>query len=66
MSEERQLLRETVAALVDKHASPAAVREAAEPVLCAARLGDGGPVCLVYVNRYRRAGAPRPSARTSR
>ncbi len=28
MSEERQLLRETVAALVDKHASPAAVREA--------------------------------------
>ncbi|VEG38561.1 acyl-CoA dehydrogenase [Mycolicibacterium flavescens] len=30
MSEERQLLRETVAALVDKHASPAAVREAME------------------------------------
>ncbi|OBF97839.1 acyl-CoA dehydrogenase [Mycobacterium sp. 852002-51152_SCH6134967] len=28
MSEERQLLRETVAALVDKHASPTAVREA--------------------------------------
>ncbi|MCV7283644.1 acyl-CoA/acyl-ACP dehydrogenase [Mycolicibacterium flavescens] len=28
MSEERQLLRETVAALVDKHAPPAAVREA--------------------------------------
>jgi alkylation response protein AidB-like acyl-CoA dehydrogenase len=28
VSEERQLLRETVAALVDKHASPAAVREA--------------------------------------
>jgi alkylation response protein AidB-like acyl-CoA dehydrogenase len=28
MSEERELLRETVAALVDKHASPAAVREA--------------------------------------
>jgi alkylation response protein AidB-like acyl-CoA dehydrogenase len=28
MSEERDLLRETVAALVDKHASPAAVREA--------------------------------------
>ena len=28
MSEERQLLRETVAALVEKHASPAAVREA--------------------------------------
>ena len=28
MTEERQLLRETVAALVDKHASPAAVREA--------------------------------------
>jgi len=25
VSEERQLLRETVAALVDKHASPAAV-----------------------------------------
>ncbi|OBG98405.1 acyl-CoA dehydrogenase [Mycobacterium sp. E136] len=30
MSEERQLLRETVAALVDKHASPAAVRRAME------------------------------------
>ncbi|MEO3758359.1 acyl-CoA dehydrogenase family protein [Mycobacterium sp. B14F4] len=30
MSEERQLLRETVAALVDKHASPATVREAME------------------------------------
>jgi alkylation response protein AidB-like acyl-CoA dehydrogenase len=30
MSEERELLRETVAALVDKHASPAAVREAME------------------------------------
>ncbi|OBI72344.1 acyl-CoA dehydrogenase family protein [Mycobacterium sp. E740] len=30
MSEERQLLRETVAALVEKHASPAAVREAME------------------------------------
>lgn len=30
MSEERQLLRETVAALVDKHASPAAVRAAME------------------------------------
>ena len=30
MSEERELLRETVAALVDKHASPAAVREAIE------------------------------------
>ncbi|ULE35134.1 acyl-CoA dehydrogenase IpdE2 [Mycobacterium sp. IDR2000157661] len=30
MNEERQLLRETVAALVDKHASPAAVREAME------------------------------------
>lgn len=29
-SEERQMLRETVAALVDKHASPAAVREAME------------------------------------
>jgi len=28
MSQERELLRETVAALVDKHASPAAVREA--------------------------------------
>jgi alkylation response protein AidB-like acyl-CoA dehydrogenase len=28
VSEERELLRETVAALVDKHASPAAVREA--------------------------------------
>jgi alkylation response protein AidB-like acyl-CoA dehydrogenase len=28
MSEERELLRETVAALIDKHASPAAVREA--------------------------------------
>ncbi|WP_422744461.1 acyl-CoA dehydrogenase family protein [Mycobacterium sp. WMMD1722] len=28
MSEERELLRETVAALVDKHASPAGVREA--------------------------------------
>ena len=28
MSEERELLRATVAALVDKHASPAAVREA--------------------------------------
>jgi alkylation response protein AidB-like acyl-CoA dehydrogenase len=28
MSEERELLRDTVAALVDKHASPAAVREA--------------------------------------
>ena len=28
MSEERELLRETVAALVEKHASPAAVREA--------------------------------------
>jgi len=28
VSEERQLLRETVAALVDKHASPAAVRQA--------------------------------------
>lgn len=28
MSEERELLRQTVAALVDKHASPAAVREA--------------------------------------
>ena len=28
MSEERELLRETVAALVDKHASPAAVRQA--------------------------------------
>ena len=28
MSEERELLRETVAALVDKHAPPAAVREA--------------------------------------
>ncbi|MDA4106512.1 acyl-CoA dehydrogenase family protein [Mycolicibacterium holsaticum] len=28
MTEERQLLRETVAALVEKHASPAAVREA--------------------------------------
>jgi alkylation response protein AidB-like acyl-CoA dehydrogenase len=28
MSDERELLRETVAALVDKHASPAAVREA--------------------------------------
>ena len=28
MTEERELLRETVAALVDKHASPAAVREA--------------------------------------
>jgi alkylation response protein AidB-like acyl-CoA dehydrogenase len=28
VSEERQLLRQTVAALVDKHASPAAVREA--------------------------------------
>ena len=27
MSEERELLRETVAALVDKHAPPAAVRE---------------------------------------
>ena len=30
MSEERELLRDTVAALVDKHASPAAVREAME------------------------------------
>jgi alkylation response protein AidB-like acyl-CoA dehydrogenase len=30
MSEERQLLRETVAALVEKHAPPAAVREAME------------------------------------
>ncbi|KUI41279.1 acyl-CoA dehydrogenase [Mycobacterium sp. IS-1590] len=30
MSEERQLLRETVAALVDRHASPAAVRQAME------------------------------------
>ena len=30
MSEERDLLRETVAALVDKHASPAAVRKAIE------------------------------------
>ncbi len=30
MTEERQLLRETVAALVEKHASPAAVREAIE------------------------------------
>lgn len=30
MTEERQLLRETVAALVDKHAPPAAVREAME------------------------------------
>ncbi|OBK79813.1 acyl-CoA dehydrogenase family protein [Mycobacterium sp. 1164985.4] len=30
MSEERQLLRETVAALVDKHASPSAVRQAME------------------------------------
>ncbi|ODR18566.1 acyl-CoA dehydrogenase IpdE2 [Mycolicibacterium porcinum] len=30
MSEERQLLRETVAALVDKHASPEAVRTATE------------------------------------
>ncbi|KUI05822.1 acyl-CoA dehydrogenase family protein [Mycobacterium sp. IS-3022] len=30
MTEERQLLRETVAALVDKHAAPAAVREAME------------------------------------
>ena len=30
MSEERELLRETVAALVDKHASPAAVRQAME------------------------------------
>ena len=30
MSEERELLRETVAALVEKHASPAAVREAIE------------------------------------
>ncbi|CQD23630.1 acyl-CoA dehydrogenase [Mycolicibacterium conceptionense] len=30
MSEERQLLRETVAALVDKHASPEAVRAAME------------------------------------
>ena len=30
MSEERELLRETVAALVDKHASPAAVRQAIE------------------------------------
>ena len=30
MTEERQLLRSTVAALVDKHASPAAVREAME------------------------------------
>lgn len=29
-TEERQMLRETVAALVDKHASPAAVREAME------------------------------------
>ncbi len=29
-TEERQMLRETVAALVDKHASPAAVREAIE------------------------------------
>src|SRR3954451_4719782 len=28
VSEERELLRETVAALVDKHASPTAVREA--------------------------------------
>ena len=28
MSEERELLRETAAALVEKHASPAAVREA--------------------------------------
>jgi len=30
MSQERELLRETVAALVDKHASPAAVRKAIE------------------------------------
>ncbi|WP_123028278.1 acyl-CoA dehydrogenase IpdE2 [Mycolicibacterium stellerae] len=30
MSQERELLRETVAALVDKHASPAAVRQAIE------------------------------------
>ena len=30
MSDERELLRETVAALVAKHASPAAVREAME------------------------------------
>src|SRR6478735_6754763 len=30
MSEERELLRDTVAALVDKHASPAAVRQAIE------------------------------------
>ncbi len=30
MSEERELLRETVAALVEKHASPAAVRQAIE------------------------------------
>ena len=30
MTEERELLRETVAALVDKHASPAAVRQAME------------------------------------
>jgi alkylation response protein AidB-like acyl-CoA dehydrogenase len=30
MTEERELLRETVAALVDKHASPAAVRKAIE------------------------------------
>ena len=33
MSEERELLRETVAALVEKHASPAAVRAAAESEL---------------------------------
>ena len=30
MSEERELLRDTVAALVEKHASPGAVREAIE------------------------------------
>ena len=30
MSDERELLRDTVAALVEKHASPAAVREAME------------------------------------
>ena len=53
MSEERELLRETVAALVDKHASPAAVRKAIESekgydevsVEAVVRAGRSGSAC---------------------
>src|ERR1700756_3765475 len=62
MSEERELLRETVAALLAKHAAPAAVREAMESErgydesLWRLLWGAGGAAPLVVPEEYGGAG----------